>query len=106
MSTKIYGCSDDNIDFEGDIYGEVSCYGTDDQKHGVLVLFSDGTVLEVKYGKNGDSIWEIKVKHKGKLFDRIELCDDSEADIYSDQVFFKDGLKWAYAAKDSWERVQ
>ena len=30
MSTKVYGCSDDLVETEGDIRGEIECYGTDD----------------------------------------------------------------------------
>lgn len=107
MPTKIYGCSDDNIEFEGDFTGEVGCYGTDDREHGVLVAVSDGTVLEVKYGKEGCSgVWEVKLLKKGSLFVRIDLCVDSDADPYSDVAHFKDGVKWAYAATGDWEVVK
>ena len=103
--TKIYGDSDDLIEFEGDVSGEVGAYGTDDKEQGVLVMCSDGTVLEVKYGKNGEAIWEVKLRHKGAEFDRIELCTDENATIHSDVAHFHDGLRWAYAAKQ-WERVK
>jgi len=104
--TKIYGTSDDLIEFEGDVNGEVGCFGTDDEDQGVLVMCSDGTLLEVKYGKNDDAIWEVKCIKKGTLFDRIDPCTDSEADPYSDVAHFKPGLKWAYAAKSGWEQVK
>lgn len=106
MGTRIYGASDDLIEFDGDVRGEVGCYGTDDREHGVLVVCSDGTLLEVKYGKNDDAIWEVKLIKKGELFDRIEQCDDSDAKVHSDQAFFRDGLKWAYAATGHWEKVK
>jgi len=102
--TKIYGSSDDLIEFEGDFTGEVGCYGTDDREHGVLVLVSDGSVLEVKYGKGGDGIWEVKLLKQGQQFDRIEPCTDEDADIYSDIAYFKAGITWAYAATE-WEKV-
>ena len=105
MTTRVYGASDDLIEFEGDVRGEVGCYGTDEQEHGVLLVFSDGTVLEAKYGKASQGIWAITVLAKGGLFAAIELCDDEKEDPYSDQVTFKDGLKWAYAAKE-WELVK
>ena len=105
MSTRIYGCSDDLIEFEGDFEGEVGCYATDESECGVLVVVSDGTLLEVKYGKNGEGIWEIKLIKKGASFLNIEQCDDEEADIYSDIANFSDGITWAYAAKE-WEKVQ
>ena len=103
--TKVYGASDDLIEFEGDIRGEVGCYETDDEERGVLVIFSDGTLLEVKYGKTGKAIWAVTLVEKGPLFDRIELCTDEDATPYSDEAHFKDGLKWAYAAT-RWERVK
>lgn len=103
--TRVYGASDDLIEFKGDVYGEVGCYGTDDREKGVLVVFSDGTMLEVKYCKNTPGVWGIGVLNKGTLFDRIEVCTDEDADPHSDQVFFKPGLKFAYAAEDGWYQV-
>jgi len=104
--TKIYGASDDLVEFEGDFSGEVGSYGTDDREKGVLVIVSDGTVLEVKYGKNDDAIWEVKLLKKGNLFDRIDLCVDSDARPHSDVAYFNEGVKWAYAAKEDWEVVR
>ena len=103
-ATKVYGASDDLIEFEGEFSGEVGAYGTDDDEHGVLVIVSDGTVLEVKYGKNDDGIWEVKLVRKGSLFIGIDLCDDEDADPYSDVANFAAGVKWAYAAKE-WQKV-
>ena len=102
--TKVYGASDDLIEFEGDVSGEVSKYGTDDDNQGVLLFFSDGTILEVKYGKLGRAIWGVTLHKQGDLFDRIEPCDDEDADIYSDIAYFRDGLKSAIAAT-KWENV-
>lgn len=104
MATKVYGCSDDLVEFEGDIHGEVGCFGTDDRDQGVFIAFDDGTILEAKYGKGQMGIWGITVLKTGTLFDRIQTCEDEEAKPYSDIVFFKDGLKMAWAAKE-WERV-
>lgn len=106
MTTKVYGASDDLVEFDGDVSGEVSCYGTDDRDQGVLVMFSDATLLEVKYGKNGEGIWEVKLVKKGDLFERIDQCVDEDANPYSDVAYFKTGIKWAYCARDQWERVK
>jgi hypothetical protein len=103
--TKIYGACDDLIEFEGDVHGEVGKYGTDEADQGVLVICSDHTILEVKYGKIDEAIWEVKLLKKGDLFDKIDPCLDSDAEIYSDVAHFKDGLKWAYAATE-WEKVK
>jgi hypothetical protein len=105
MSTKIYGASDDLVEFEGDVSGEVGCYGTDDSDHGVLIICSDGTLLEVKYGKAEMAIWEVKLFNSGSLFERIDPCIDENATPYSDVAHFRDGLKWAYAATE-WQRVR
>ncbi len=102
--TIVFGASDDLIEFRGDVYGE-SGYGGDDNS-GSLVIFSDGTLLIVKYGKPGaGGIWGITVANKGSLFDRVDVCTDEDADPYSDVAYFKTGLKRAYVATD-WERVK
>jgi hypothetical protein len=103
--TRAYGASDDLLEFEGDVQGEVGCFGTDDREHGVLAICSDGTLFEAKYGKGDAGIWGIQLLQQGSLFDRIEPCADEDATIYSDQIFFKDGLKFAFAATE-WERVK
>jgi hypothetical protein len=106
MTTKVYGQSDDLIEFDGDVSGEVGCYGTDDRDQGVLVAFSDATLLEVKYGKNGDGIWEVKLLKKGALLDRIDQCADPDANPYSDVAHFNAGITWAYASRGEWEKVK
>jgi len=106
MGTKVYGTSDDLVELEGDFYGEIGCYGTDDREKGVLLVFSDASILEVKYRKNGDAIWEVKLLKKGSLFSYITLCTNSEAKIYSDIAYFDDGIEWAYACTGEWEAVQ
>jgi hypothetical protein len=104
MTTKVYGASDDLIEFEGDVYGEVGYYASEGSNP-ALVAFSDGTLLTVNYGKNELGVWEIKLLRKGELFQRIDTCDDEDADPHSDVAHFASGLKWAYAATD-WQRVK
>lgn len=105
MSTKVYGASDDLIEFEGDVYGEVGAYGTDKDKNGVLLVFSDGTILEAKYGKCEMAIWGLTVIRKGSLLENIEQCEDENAKPHSDVAKFYGGLNWAYAARN-FERVK
>jgi len=102
--TKIYGSSDDLVEFEGDFTGEVGRYGTDDRDNGVLIFVSDGTILEAKYGKCGAGIWGINLIKDGSLLVNISQCTDEEAKIHSDIAVFTEGVKWAYAATE-WERV-
>ena len=105
MSSKVYGASDDLIEFDGDVTGEVGHFGTDDNERGDLIIFSDGTLLEIKYGKADMGIWGITGIKAGDLFDRIDPCNDEDADPYSDIAHFKDGLKWAYVATE-WQRAE
>ena len=99
MATEIYGASDDLIEFEGDVRGEVGCYGTDMDDDKPHVICSDGTILRVYYGKDDKAIWAVELVERGSLFDRIDLCTDEDADPYSDVAHFRDGLKWAKFAK-------
>jgi hypothetical protein len=103
MSTTIYGASDDLIEFEGDVYGEVGCYGHDSEDEAVLLFCSDGTLLRMWYGHGG--IWCIRCVFPGILFDRIEQCHDANADPHSDVAYFKGGLKAAYVAKE-WSKAE
>jgi len=104
MATKIYGASDDLIEFEGDLSGEVNNYGTDDDEDmGTLVALNDGTLLSWKYGKGGQGVWGVVVLMKGRLFQHVETCNDEEAEPHSDVVHlkdFKDGTLKAWAAKN------
>ena len=104
MPTKVYGASDDLIEFDGDVSGEIGNYGTDDSEHGELIILSDGTLLEVKYGKADMAIWGITVINKGPLLKEVIPCSDEDADPHSDIAIFNDGLKWAYGASE-WEKV-
>lgn len=97
--TRVYGTSDDLMEFEGDVSAEVVCYNLSKEKP-LAMFFSDGTVLHGYYNKNNAGIWGIDVVEKGSLFDRIEICTDEDAEPYSDQVFFKPGLKWARHGED------
>jgi hypothetical protein len=102
MATKIYGSSDDLIEFEGDFNGESGCCK---EEQCTLIVLNDGTILKVKYGKNDKGLWGITLLQRGSLFDRIDQCsNDEDAEIYSDIAYFKDGVKWAYAASE-WEYV-
>ena len=94
MTTKIYGQSDDLIEFRGDIDDEIGAY----MVQGKPLFLSDGTVLECSYPKTpGLGVWGFKLIRAGSLFDRFEECNDADAEVYSDVVFFKDGLT------DFWE---
>jgi hypothetical protein len=101
MSTKVYGESDDLVEFEGDVDGEVNHYSSDEEP--ILVAFSDGTLATFRYAERG--IWKADMLHQGLLFERIDPCHDEDADPHSDVLHFRDGLKWAYSSSQ-FERVK
>ena len=106
MTTKIYGASDDLVEIEGDVEDEICCYGTDDEGAvPVLLVCSDGTILNVKYGKGGMGIWGITLLAKGGMYGGIDQCIDEDADPYSDVATFHDGLSWIIWSRD-WKRIK
>lgn len=111
MTTTIYGASDDLIEIEGDVTGEV---GTNTDVGPVLLSCSDGTLLAVKYGKpTGTAVWQVQLLYAGPLFLHIDE-DESEGDghIYSDVAYFLSGLTQVKASHfvrgqpGKWEKVK
>lgn len=98
--TKVYGDSDDNVYFDGEIDGQYSRY---DAKDGIIFLFSDGSIINFRYDDPG--IWKATILTEGKLFDRIQYETNPDADIHSDIVFFKSGLTWSLGLGD-WNKFQ
>lgn len=83
---KVYGASDDLVEIEGSTYkeDEIGCFDKE-----VRIRFLDGTVIRVGYPKHDAGIWWIKVERKGWAKQRLDVCDDEDALIYSD-VFYID----------------
>jgi len=98
--TVLYGASDDLIEFEGDVYDEVGFYNSGDEEKPALVVFSDGTLATIAYGKADLAIWSITVINKGALFDRVETCENEDDDRHSDQLFLKPGINHVYVATE------
>ena len=106
MSTRIYGVSDDLIEVESDseweANGEHSCFNQN-----TILRCDDGTVLLVEYGKVAQrpfgivdlGIWSIRLIERGSLFDRIDECNDENAEPYSDEARFRDGLRFVSASE-------
>jgi len=97
MTTKVYGASDDLVEVEGDVVGEVPF-------NNCLLILSDGSMLAVKYAPDGLAIWRITIIVRGTLLQGVEQCEVETNDNYSDIARFADGLTWAYAARE-WEKV-
>ena len=103
---RIYGSSDDLIEMDGYLSGEAGHFFGDEDDNPVLVVFSDGTILAVTYGKPGlGGVWGVSLVNQGVFFDRIEQCVDENADIYSDIAYFKDGIRKVWVCHE-WERME
>lgn len=78
---KVYGCSDDLVEIENSVYkeDEIGCYNKD-----VRIRFIDGTVIRAGYSKKNIAVWFIEVEKKGTAKQYLEICEDEDADIYSD----------------------
>lgn len=98
MATKIYGASDDLIEFEGDVYGEVGAIAAGDSDTKTMVFCSDGTILRVRY--DDDGLWRFDLISKGDLYEGTDVKASEDEDGHSDTVKFKDGLKFAYVGFD------
>lgn len=85
FKNKIYGYSDDNVCIEGEDDDEIGCFDST-----VKLFFDDGTEIEVRYGKyypdtkENKGIWEIRIIKEGFAPHRLMVCDDENAEIYSD----------------------
>lgn len=78
---KIYGASDDLVEIEGSTYkeDEIECFNAD-----VRIRFTDGTVIRIGYPKDGLGIWWIEVENQGTAIQKLTICNDEDAQIYSD----------------------
>jgi len=78
---RVYGYSDDNLVIEGAPHpnDEISCFDRI-----VRISFADGTIIEAWYPKKGQPIWAIEVIEKGTARQTLTICEDEDADIYSD----------------------
>lgn len=78
---KVYGASDDLVEIEGSAYkeDEIGCYDKE-----VRIRFLDGTVIRIGYPKHDAAIWWIEIERKGSAEQRLDVCNDEDAQIYSD----------------------
>ena len=93
---KVYGCSDDLVEIEGNYEDEIVCYDRN-----VRIVFRDGTKILVGYGKPGLGVWWIKVEKQGTAKQALTICEDEDAEIYSD-IFEIDSpiLGWVILKKE------
>lgn len=77
---KIYGASDDLVEIEGSAYEqEIGCWEQD-----VRIRFQDGTIIRIGYPKEDMAVWWIEVEADGTAEHTLTICEDEDADIYSD----------------------
>jgi hypothetical protein len=92
MKVIVYGASDDLIEIDGDLNDEVAYTGDEDE--GILVAFSDGTVLRITYGANDEGFWRISRIVAGSAAYDHKPGEDERED-YSDRVTLEGDFKWA-----------
>ena len=78
---KIYGASDDLIEINNSCFeeNEIDCFDKD-----VRIFFDDGAVIKCGYGKGDLGIWAIHIEKEGTAKYILNICDDENAEIYSD----------------------
>ncbi len=93
MKLTIYGGSDDLVEVEGAITEEFNYSGDEDEDTGVVLAFSDGTLLRVHY--NADGIWRITPLSNGSAkYTKVFEATDSDGDAYSDRVELEGAFAW------------
>lgn len=89
MKLIIYGASDDLIEVEGSISEE---FNPPDDDEPTLLAFSDGTLLQIQYGKGG-AFWRISPLIYGTAkYSKTEATD--EDGDYSDRATLEGDFKW------------
>lgn len=77
----IYGYSDDTVEIENSSYndGSIDCFDKD-----VRIWFTDGTIIRIGYNKPDLGVWYIVREHVGTAEQTLLVCEDEDADPYSD----------------------
>lgn len=93
---RVYGYSDDLVEIEGAFADEIGCYNRN-----VRIAFRDGTKILIGYGKPGLGVWWIVVEKQGTAPQKLTVCEDEDAEIYSD-IFEIDSpiLGWVILEKE------
>ena len=78
---KVYGYSDDVVEIE---HLEGGCTEVDCYNRNVRIRFEDGTAITIGYGKEDKGIWWIRVDQTGTANYELKICNDEDAEIYSD----------------------
>lgn len=98
---KVYGASDDLVEIENTKYkeDEIGCYD-----HDVRIRFLDGTIIRVGYPKDGLAIWWVEIEKQGTAEQKLTICDDEDARIYSDIFEIESEIKSHSVIKQKYRR--
>lgn len=98
---KVYGYSDDIVCIEHIDGGctEVDCFDRD-----VRIRFKDGTVIRIGYPKENAGVWWIEIEKKGTAVHNISICDDENANVYSDVLEIESEVKSYSVIKQKYSR--
>ena len=98
---EVYGASDDLVEIENSQYkeDEIGCYD-----HDVRIRFLDGTVIRVGYPKDGLAIWWIEIEKQGTAEQKLTICNDEDARIYSDIFEIDSEIKSHSVIKQKYNR--
>lgn len=98
---KVYGASDDLVEIENSQYkeDEIWCYD-----HDVRIRFLDGTVIRVGYPKDGLAIWWVEIEKQGTAEQKLTICEDEDARIYSDIFEINSEIKSHSVIKQKYNR--
>lgn len=93
---KVYGYSDDLVEIEGDFNEGIGCFDKN-----VRIAFKDGTTILIGYCKPNLGVWWIVVEKQGTAPQKLTVCEDEDAEIYSD-IFEIEApiLGWAILKKE------
>jgi hypothetical protein len=95
MKTLMFGYSDDNVEFRGNIRDEVSSWDT-----GQIVVFSNGLTAYINYAPQEKAIWKITVVSSYGKFEIKHIGEDDTEKIeeeyvsYSDCLIIEDEIDW------------
>lgn len=98
---KVYGYSDDIVCVEHIDGGctEIDCFNRD-----VRITFDDGTKIRVGYPKENAAAWWIEIEKKGTAVHDISICDDENANVYSDVLEIESEVESYAVIKQKYNR--
>lgn len=90
MSISVFGASDDLVEIEGGIREEFPY--DDNDGDGMLLAFSDGTVLRIMYSTTG--VWRISPAQAGSAPLQIDQAPEDDDDHYTDRATLDGTIAW------------